>query len=188
MTSVVFRQLRVLPLLVAAFVFTIYLTNANADTINVTDDASLTAALAAVNPGDVVVLADGTYSGFTVSRSGTATAPILIKAANQGGANIASGVIHLNQTSFVTLQGLTITSPGGKDTVDGESLQFIVWFDAAQSCRLTNWTFHPPVPQAKNLAWVLLGGAGDSNRIDHNEFGRETPAGAPIMCGHAARG
>ena len=156
-TSAPARRVLTFVLATLAFLsFAAFATPAQADTINVSGNASLAAALSAANPGDVIILADGTYAGFTMSRSGTADAHILIKAANMGGANIASGVIHLSQTSYVTLAGLTITTGGASQTVDGEWLRFAVWFDATQHCRLTRSVLKLAV-QPKNLQWVLLG-------------------------------
>ena len=66
-------------------------TSAFATTYNVTNNTTLNTALAAVNPGDTVLLADGSYAGFTVSRSGASGANITIKALNQGAAVFSSG-------------------------------------------------------------------------------------------------
>src|SRR4051812_18654828 len=45
----------------------------------VSNSTQLNAALLTVNPGDTIILNDGNYPGFTISRSGTSAAPILIK-------------------------------------------------------------------------------------------------------------
>jgi hypothetical protein len=58
--------------------------------VAVTDAASLTAALAAAQPGDVITLAAGTYAGqFAISASATAADPIVIRGA--GDATILDG-------------------------------------------------------------------------------------------------
>ena len=52
--------------------------------------AELTAAIAAAQPGDTIVLEDGTYAatGFSCSRSGTAAAPITVRARTPLGAKL----------------------------------------------------------------------------------------------------
>jgi len=63
---------------------------ANPHAIAVTDTASLGAALAAAQPGDVITLAAGTYTGpFALQTSGTQAAPIVIRGA--GDATILDG-------------------------------------------------------------------------------------------------
>jgi poly(beta-D-mannuronate) lyase len=154
---------------------------ASAATISVNSNSTLASAVSSANPGDTIILADGTYAGFTMSRSGTATAPIVIEAANQGSATISSGIVKLDHVSYVTLQGLTITTPGGALTVD-QSTSFLkgqnvsVWLEVAISCRVTRCTFKVG-GSAKNQ-WLCLTDACDSNRIDHNEFGPNSVTGS----------
>ena len=60
--------------------------------VNVSTSAQLTSALAAAVAGQVITLADGTYSGaFTINKKGTQAQPIVVKAANVGKAVLASG-------------------------------------------------------------------------------------------------
>ena len=82
--------------------------------VAVTDVASLNAALAAAQPGDVITLADGTYAGsFALNKSGTATAPIVIRGATQAGV-ILDGMMCAGCNvieaygSFVHIENLTI--------------------------------------------------------------------------------
>jgi hypothetical protein len=51
-------------------------------TVPVSSSGELTSALAAAQPGDHLLLADGTYEGFLVSRSGREADPIVIRAGN----------------------------------------------------------------------------------------------------------
>ncbi|HZP58819.1 MAG TPA: chondroitinase-B domain-containing protein, partial [Opitutaceae bacterium] len=148
---------------------------ASAATINVNSNASLASALSGANPGDTIVLANGSYAGFTVSRSGTASAPITVEAANQGGATISSGFIHLAQNSYVIIQGLTLTTPGATATIDGSSGSAAIWLEAARNCRVSRCTFK--LAGASGTQWVTVAGASDSNRIDHCEFGPNSSTG-----------
>jgi len=50
--------------------------------------ATISAALVSASAGDVLILADGSYSGFNVNANGTLEAPIVVRAENLGGAII----------------------------------------------------------------------------------------------------
>lgn len=74
--------------------------------------SDLPAAVAAVQPGQTVLVYDGAYTGFQVTRSGTSVAPIAIRAATSGAviqsrAPTGDG-IRLENVSYVTIEGLTI--------------------------------------------------------------------------------
>src|SRR6185503_20874711 len=99
--------------------------------------AQLNAALLTVNTGDEIVLANGSYAGFTIARSGNPAAPILIRAANRGQATITSGIVRFSATSYVTVEGLRLTTSGSSQTIDGDARKVAVWFEAAKNCRLT---------------------------------------------------
>jgi poly(beta-D-mannuronate) lyase len=142
-------------------------------TYNVTSNSTLSTALGEVVAGDTVVLANGNYAGFTVSRSGTAAAPITIKAATQGSAVITSGIVHLDACSFIIVQGLKVTTSGGTVSTDSTTRAVGVWFDAATDCEVTHSTFALD-GAAEGTGWVYLGGASNNNRIDYCEFGPNT--------------
>lgn len=61
--------------------------------VPVSTTAGLTTALGAARAGDVILLADGVYTGsfFTITRSGTAADPIVLRGQSQAGAIIAGG-------------------------------------------------------------------------------------------------
>ena len=82
--------------------------------VAVTDAAGLASALAAATPGDVISLADGTYAGqFSISASGTADAPIVIRGASTEGTIVDGGgcdgcnVLEV-YGSFIHLERLTL--------------------------------------------------------------------------------
>lgn len=144
-------------------------------TYNVSNDSQLTTALSSAVSGDKIVLANGTYAGFTVTQNG-----ITIQAANKGSAIVSSGIIHLSKVARVTIQGLTITTAGSKQTVDGESFPVAVWFEASDSCRLAGSTLTLN-GQASNTQWIMVSGNSNYNRIDHNEFGPNSVKGHYIF-------
>ena len=82
--------------------------------VAVTDTAGLASALAAATPGDVISLADGMYTGqFSISASGTADAPIVIRGASTEGTIVDGGncdgcnVLEV-YGSFIHLERLTL--------------------------------------------------------------------------------
>lgn len=79
-------------------------------TRNVIDDKTLASALAAMNSGDVVNLAAGTYAPFTISRSGSAGAWIVINCGNEvtiSGVGINQNI--LIDASYIILQNCTLS-------------------------------------------------------------------------------
>jgi hypothetical protein len=82
---------------------------------NVTDAAGLNTALNSAQPGDVITLANGTYSGnFSLDASGTADNPIVIRGTSQDGVILdGGGCTGCNVLeaygSFVHVENLTIT-------------------------------------------------------------------------------
>jgi len=82
--------------------------------VAVTDVASLNAALAAAQPGDVITLADGTYAGsFALNTSGTAADPIVVRGASRDSVILdGMGCTGCNVLeaygSFIHIENLTI--------------------------------------------------------------------------------
>lgn len=72
-------------------------------TVNVASAAQLTTALNNAQPGDHIVLANGSYNGFTVEKSGTSVKPIVIRAANVLGAKVGNVTINGN---YVWVMGM----------------------------------------------------------------------------------
>lgn len=71
--------------------------------------ASLSAA------GNIISVASGSYGGFTISRSGTSSAPITYKASGTVTISNSGGYgIYINNASYVVIDGFTITNTGSK--------------------------------------------------------------------------
>ncbi len=84
-------------------------------TVPVSNAQELTAALTQAQPGDVIGLADGTYSGnFVATVSGTATAPIYLcgtpESILDGGGTSKGYVFHLDGARFWNLDGFQVTN------------------------------------------------------------------------------
>jgi nitrous oxidase accessory protein NosD len=81
-------------------------------TVTVGSTAALTAALSHIQPGAVIELADGTYSGqFTMTAIGTAAQPVFLcggRGAVLDGGDIKKGyALHVTDSSYVRLVGFT---------------------------------------------------------------------------------
>ncbi len=92
----------------------------------VTSPGQLSEELASAEPGDVIVLADGTYSGeFTIAKSGTADAPITLcggpGAVLDGGPTDRGYTLHLDGASFWEITGLTVSGGQKGVMLDGSS-------------------------------------------------------------------
>ena len=79
---------------------------ANATTKSVTP-STFTAMLAGAQPGDILVLAAGSYPSFTVSTSGTAGQPIVIRGESVDGV-VVGGRITMDDQQWVYLESLTV--------------------------------------------------------------------------------
>ncbi|MGP3970341.1 chondroitinase-B domain-containing protein [Streptomyces sp. 6N223] len=126
--------------------------------VDVSDSDELESAFAAARAGDRIVLADGEYTiGSMTGRNGTADEPITVVAARRGGAVINDGQLEVEDSSYVTFEGLTWTN---SDTLKITSSHHV---------RLTRNHFR--LTEEESLKWVLIGGANSHhNRIDHNLF------------------
>src|SRR4051812_48934699 len=151
--------------------------SARAGTTTVSTTAELTTALSTVNPGDTIVLNNGNYAGFTVTRSGLPGAPITIQAANLGGVTINSGSIRLQSCWYVTVSGMRFTTSGGSATIGSDIRKYAIWFDSANYCEVTRCTL-ALVGQPSGMNWIFLAGNSNNNRISYCEFGPNTIGGS----------
>jgi hypothetical protein len=86
---------------------------ASPNPVAVSDAASLSNALAAAQPGDVITLADGVYTGaFVIDASGTAANPIVIRGTSRDGTildgNASDGNVFEAYGSYVHVENLTL--------------------------------------------------------------------------------
>jgi hypothetical protein len=93
--------------------------------VNVASQAALNLALGNAQPGDVITLADGTYTGgISVARSGTSANPIFVRGASRDGTIIdAPGATYgvAISGSYVTVENLTVRSSSWGLLLDGAS-------------------------------------------------------------------
>jgi len=112
-------------------------------TVPVANASQLSSALANAQPGDHIVLADGTYNlggRMQLTRSGTAQAPIVIRAQNVLGAKLPGGFEYAAGTSHIWLWGL--------DFKDAVGCPLRGQFHKIRRCRL--W----PKPNYASNGWA----------------------------------
>jgi hypothetical protein len=133
-------------------------------TVPVSTSGGLNTAVGAAVPGDCIVLADGNYRMDPIIQSGTAEAPIVIRAANNGKAVVSSGTLTILNSKYVTVEGILYTSDKGATIEDSDH------------CRITRSTFR--IRETGEVTWIQVRGeTGGYNRIDHNDIGGKTHKG-----------
>ncbi len=152
------------PLLVAALVV-VPGPAASAAQIRVTSLSALQSAMDKANPGDTIVLADGSYSAgsaLSIKRSGTSAAPVTVAAEHTGQATItgsktfafASGVSNVVLRGFKFRGSAKLSVPAG-----------------ASGNRLTRNDFQ----LTTDGNWVTV--SGDDTVVDRNVFQNRTTQG-----------
>jgi poly(beta-D-mannuronate) lyase len=135
-------------------------------TVPVSTISQLQAALNNASAGTTIVLANGTYTQSAnltlISKNGTSSNPITIKAANQGQAIISGGAtLHIQNSSNVVIEGLKFTTSGKTG----------LFLDGSNNIRVTRNRFTLPATGTERI-WLEVSGANSHhNRIDHNDFG-----------------
>ncbi|SEF35742.1 Chondroitinase B [Amycolatopsis pretoriensis] len=138
---------------------------ASAAQVRVTSLSALQSAMDKANPGDTIVLADGSYSAgstLSIKRSGTSTAPVTVAAEHTGQATItgsktfafASGVSNVVLRGFKFRGSAKLSVPAG-----------------APDNRLTRNDFQ----LTTDGNWVTV--SGDDTVVDRNVFQNRTTEG-----------
>ncbi len=156
---------------------------ANGTTRSVSTTAQLTSALAAMCPGDIIELADGTYniSSLAITRGGCESRPIIIRAKNQGMAKLTGKVAwSLKQVGYVTIEGLVIES---------SYVATIFKLEGCNNIRISkNILRMTKDSEGQTSKWITIGDLWDNtictshhNRIDHNYFDTKLDGGAWVI-------
>jgi len=140
-------------------------------------------ALAAMNPGDTVLVLDGTYNlgGLKVTQGGSALKPIVVKSKNLYGAKITGPTyFNLSYQSYVTYEGFDINVDAGSTIFKMEGCSHV---------RITrNWLRMPTTSDTQTSKWITIGDLWSSeicnsheNRFDHNLFDGKFDQGAWLV-------
>lgn len=139
-------------------------------------------ALNAMNPGDTILVMDGTYNlgGVKVTRGGSALKPILIKSQHLFGAKITGA-------SYFNPQGQNYTTYEGFK-FELSQVSSIFKMEGCTNVRITRNWFTMPSDTTQNSKWITVGEiwANDVcrsqyNRIDHNLFEGKHDLGALLV-------
>ncbi|OOQ56524.1 polysaccharide lyase 6 family protein [Mucilaginibacter pedocola] len=130
-------------------------------------------AAAAVSPGDEIVIAKGTYTGWSVElkTSGTAEKPIIIRAEKDGKTIFTGGVsqtvFHISG-SYIQLRGLKFD---GCMLHKGKGPEVaLIKLDGGSDCRITRCVFTKDTVDSQFMPIVVLAGNGQHNRVDNCRF------------------
>lgn len=143
----------------------------------------LKTALSSMNPGDIVELEDGNYSGngITVTQSGCSERPIIIRAKNIGQAKLTGKLYFtLRNISYVTFEGLNF---------DLDPVSSIFKMEGCSYVRITrNELRMKKETEGQTSKWILIGDVWDNitcnshhNRIDHNLFDGKYDGGSWVV-------
>lgn len=145
----------------------VYLTCTSSTVVSSID--ALQSEVAQAQPGDTIVIANGTYSDVNIELlgKGSAEAPIVVIAEEAGKVVISGNSSLAIGGDFVEINGLLF-----KDgyTDKGNVIQFKVGDKVANDCRLTNSAVvsYNPSDKWKSYRWVSL--TGRRNRVDYCSF------------------
>jgi len=150
---------------------------------NVATVAEFKVALSQMNPGDVILVEDGSYdlSSLTINRSACPNRPIVIKAKNQGQAILSGATaLVLDGLQYVTLQGFSF-----KSTNVGTGIKML----NCSRVRITRNSFALDETNISSCNWLYIGDTFGStaplksghNRIDYNLFEGKTKSGKFIL-------
>jgi hypothetical protein len=138
----------------------------SAATFQVTSVAELKSRIGSARPGDVIVMADGTYttsSDTLINRQGTASAPILITAEHVGGVVLegSNGISFGGAAAYVQVRGFQFRNASGTLKMPSGS----------HHCRYTRNTFE----MVGEGAYLTV--SGDDHQVDHNLFQNKSTEG-----------
>ncbi len=140
-------------------------------------------ALNAMNPGDTILVLDGTYNmgGVKITRGGNALKPILVKSQNLHGAKISGATTFtLSYQSYVTYEGFDF---------DVDPVSTIIKMEGCSYVRITRNKFSmKKLSDSQSSKWITVGDIwanpvcnSHHNRIDHNLFDGKYDAGAWLI-------
>jgi hypothetical protein len=156
-------------LLRAGALFALALSVASAATINVSSISGLQSAINGANPGDVIVMANGSYSissTLNIARAGNSTNWITIKAATVGGVTLSgsAGVSFASPAAFVSWEGFVHTHSGSINIPS-----------SVNHIRVTRCTVQLSIAAGADVSYLNI--SGDDVEISYNEMKNKSTLG-----------
>ncbi|MEP3389848.1 MAG: chondroitinase-B domain-containing protein [Reichenbachiella sp.] len=148
--------------------------------VNVSTTSEFENALGDIQPGDRIIVADGTYDGIGKSMKnlgGTSTWPVTVEAANTGMAKIVGdGQFTLTNCSYITFKGFDF---------DVE-VYTLFKLTSSNNIRISQNVFKNAGNNGSKLIligdiWEATSSSSHHNRIDHNLFDGKSDAGAWLV-------
>jgi poly(beta-D-mannuronate) lyase len=159
------------------FIFTSLLTSfictsLHAETIKVSSIQSLQQAINKSTPGDVIIVANGTYStteSIVVNSKGTKEKPVTIKAETTGEVEIggAKGFTISPGSEYIIIDGFRFTHTTGTAGI----------LSGATHCTITRNLFECKAPADSKGTRPCFNVSGDDNEISYNTFQNKTDEG-----------
>jgi hypothetical protein len=142
---------------------------ATAATINVNSISSLQSAINSANPGDVIIMANGSYSlssSLSIARAGTSSSWITIKAASTSGVTIggSGGISFASPAAFVSFEGFVLTHSGSISLPSG-----------THDIRVTRCTVQLTIATGTTTSY--FGISGDNMEISYCELSNKATLG-----------
>ncbi|MCA9237577.1 MAG: PEP-CTERM sorting domain-containing protein [Planctomycetales bacterium] len=155
-------------------------TATSAAEIVVSTAAQIASALATVQPGDTLLMADGVWTNQRIqfAANGTAAQPITLRAQNPGQV-VLNGNSKLNVSgNHLVVDGLRFE--GGALAAGDAVVEFRGSKGEAINSRLTNSAIidYNPADVDTRYFWVSL--YGQNNRVDHNRFEGQDHSGVTV--------
>jgi poly(beta-D-mannuronate) lyase len=150
------------------------------------DLSALQGALARVQPGDTVVLADGAWRDATIeiARGGTPTAPVILRARTPGKVVLGGTSTLTLAAPYVVVDGLVFSGcipPAKKNVIDFSSDHDRVTNVAIVDCNPP--AAAAPADESKRPGYYYVYFKGNDNRLDHSTLsGKNNPQ--PVIGNH----
>jgi len=144
----------------------------NAETIKVNSIPSLQQAINNALPGDVIIVANGSYTtteSIVIAVKGTKEKPVSIKAETRGGVEIggARGFTVSSGSVYIIIDGFRFTHATGTAGIAA----------GADHCIITHNMYECKAPPDSKGTKPYLNVSGDDNEISYNTFQNKTDEG-----------
>lgn len=129
--------------------------------------------LSKVRPGDVVIIANGTYRAWeqSINLEATEDMPVIIKAEHEGKVVFTGEVVRPVFTltgKYITLSGLVFNACNLVKA--GANSGTLITMNNSDFCRVTACVFTENVGKAQFMPLVVVAGGGNGNKVDHCTF------------------